>query len=72
MSDAAARLVARILDQLLIDPLEGLNLVALRGARLRYRVDSDPRAAESWIRIRVQDAFRRHLGFPASPTVAGA
>ncbi|MFZ0167883.1 MAG: DnaJ domain-containing protein [Candidatus Dormiibacterota bacterium] len=72
LSDAAARLVGRVLDQLLIDPLEGLHLVALRGARLRYRVDSDPRAAESWIRIRVQDAFRRHLGFPASPTVARA
>jgi hypothetical protein len=72
LSDAAARLVGRALDQLLMDPLEGVTLMALRGARLRYRVEADPDAAESWIRSRVEDAFRRHLGFPASPTIARA
>jgi len=72
LSDAAARLVGRVLDQLLMAPAEGVTLMALRGARLRYRVESDPGAAESWIRSRVQDAFRRHLGFPATPTIARA
>ena len=72
LSDAAARLVGRVLDQLLMAPVEGVTLMALRGARLRYRVESDPGAAESSIRSRVQDAWRRHLGFPASPTIARA
>jgi len=70
LSDAAARLVGRILDRLLTDPPEGLTLVALRGARLRYRVASDPDESRAWITDRVQDAFRIHIGFPAAPTVS--
>jgi hypothetical protein len=72
LSDAAARVVGRVLDQLLMDPLEGVTLVALRGARLRYRVDSDPGEAQAWVTARVQQAFRVHLGFPAAPAISQA
>jgi hypothetical protein len=72
LSDAAARLVGRVLDQLLTTPPDGLTLVALRGARLRYRVASDLGAAQSWIQGRVEEAFRTHLGFPATPSIANA
>ncbi|MFZ0996472.1 MAG: J domain-containing protein [Candidatus Dormiibacterota bacterium] len=70
LSDAAARLVGRILDQLLTQPPDGLNLVALRGARLRYRVTSDPGGARAWITAHVEAAVNLHLGFPAAPAVS--
>jgi curved DNA-binding protein CbpA len=72
LSDAAARLVGRILDRLLTDAPGGLTLVALRGARLRYRAPSDPAESAAWITARVEDAFQRLLGFPAPPTVGHA
>ncbi|MGA8207556.1 MAG: J domain-containing protein [Candidatus Dormiibacterota bacterium] len=69
LSDAAARLVARILDRLLMDPPEGLTLAALRGARLRYRVEADPGVALGWISVRVREAYQSLLGFPAAAEI---
>jgi hypothetical protein len=53
-----------------LDPPDGATLVALRGARLRYRVDSDLPKAQSWISGRVRDAFQTSLGFPAAAAIA--
>jgi hypothetical protein len=72
LSDAAARLVARILDQLQMDPPEGLTLAALRGARLRYRVEADPGVAQAWISDRVREACQSLLGFPAAAEIRKA
>jgi hypothetical protein len=72
LSDAAARLVGRILEHLLTDPPEGLTLAALRGARLRYRVASDPSESGAWISGRAREAYQSLLGFPAAPTISKA
>lgn len=72
LSDAAARLAARILDQLLTDPPVGVNLAGFRGARLRYRVEADPGVAQAWISDRVREASQSLLGFPAAATIGKA
>jgi hypothetical protein len=75
MSDPQRRggpLGGRILDQLLRHPPEGLTLIAIRGARLRFRAESEPAVADAWIAGRVREAFRSHLGFPAAGAIANA
>ncbi len=72
LGDAATRLVGRILDRLLVDAPEGVCLVALRGVRLRFRVESDPDAAGDWIKTTVGEAFSAHLGFAAAASVSKA
>jgi len=69
LGDAASRLVGRILDRLFTDSPPGLRLMALRGSRLRFRVESDVDRAEEWIKASVREAFAHHLGFPAAASV---
>ncbi len=69
LGDAAARLVGRVLDRLLTDPPSGVWLVAMRGTRLRFRVESDQERVADWIRVSVKEAFSDHIGFPAAASV---
>jgi hypothetical protein len=70
LGDAAVRLTGRILDQLLLDPPAGVTLTAVRGARLRYRVESEAALAASWIGGQVREAFQAQLGFPAAAMIS--
>ncbi|MGC1185582.1 MAG: hypothetical protein WBA31_10610, partial [Candidatus Dormiibacterota bacterium] len=58
-----------VLGRLLLAPPQGLHLVALRGSRLRFRVDEEPAPAREWIDSVVAAAFQDHIGFPARPSV---
>jgi len=69
LGDAATRLVGRVLDRLVADPPPGIWLVAMRGSRLRFRVESDPERFADWIRASVSAAFADHIGFPAAAGV---
>ncbi|MGH7643811.1 MAG: DnaJ domain-containing protein [Candidatus Dormibacteria bacterium] len=70
LGDAATRLLGRVLERLLQEPPPGVALVALRGSRLRFRVESDLDRAGAWIRATVEAGFRDHIGFPAVATVS--
>ncbi len=70
LGDAATRLLGRVIGRLLLAPPQGIHLVALRGSRLRFRVEDDPALATEWIDSVVAAAFQEHLGFPARPTIA--
>ncbi len=70
LGDAGTRLLARVLDRLLTDRPPGVWLTALRGTRLRFRVESDPERIEDWIQASIRGAFAEHLGFPIAATVA--
>ena len=59
-----------MLDRLLLAPPQGLRLVALRGSRLRFRVEDDPAVATERIHSVVAAAFQDHVGFPAGPASA--
>jgi hypothetical protein len=69
LGDAAARLVGRVLERLIRDQPEGVRLVAMRGARMRFRVESQPHAAALALAASVREAYLDHLGFPAEPEV---
>ncbi|HVC23943.1 MAG TPA: J domain-containing protein [Candidatus Dormibacteraeota bacterium] len=70
LGDASTRLLGRVLGRLLLSPPHGLRLVALRGSRVRFRVEDDPEPAAEWIDSVVAAAFQEHMGFPARPSVA--
>jgi len=70
LGDAATRLLSRVLDQLLAAAPSGVTLVALRGARMRWRVESEPEQAADWIRTTTSEALSHLLGFPGAPTVS--
>ncbi|HVB53038.1 MAG TPA: J domain-containing protein [Candidatus Acidoferrales bacterium] len=70
LGDAATRLVGRVVARLLTEPPPGVWLVAMRGTRLRFRVESDPDRVGDWIKASVRQAFSDHLGFPAAASVS--
>ncbi|HEY6538514.1 MAG TPA: J domain-containing protein [Candidatus Dormibacteraeota bacterium] len=72
LADASARLLGRVVERLLLGAPSTIHLVALRGGRLRFRVESDPSSAEAWLGSAVAVAFRAQLGFPARATVVKA
>jgi curved DNA-binding protein CbpA len=69
LGDAAARLVGRVLERLFRDQPDGVHLVAMRGARLRFRVHSHPKAAGLTLAASVRAAYVDNLGFPAEPEI---
>jgi len=69
LSDAATRLLGRILDRLLTEPPPGLRLVAMRGSRLRFRVEAEVDRAREWIGATVSQGLADHVGFPATAEV---
>lgn len=66
LGDAANRLVGRVLAQLLRDPPPGTELVALRGARLRFRTEADPDSVAAWVTNTVRQTFQDAVGFAAT------
>jgi hypothetical protein len=70
LGDAATRLLSRVVGTLVQGPPEGLHLVAMRGSRLRFRVEGDPGLATEWLLSTVDQAFTHDLGFPARAAVA--
>ncbi|MGC1910079.1 MAG: J domain-containing protein [Candidatus Dormiibacterota bacterium] len=70
LGDAATRLLGRVLDRLVSDPPQGAWLVAMRGSRLRFRIESEPEGVGDWIRATVREAFADHIGFPAAASVS--
>jgi hypothetical protein len=69
LGDAATRLLGRVLDRLVTDPPQGVWLTAMRGTRLRFRVESEEDRVGDWIRDSVRGAFADHLGFPAAASL---
>lgn len=71
LSDAAARLVTRLLATLLVELPAHAELTALRGPHLRLRGDQGRRAElADGLRELVPHLLLRNLGFPAPVTVA--
>ncbi len=72
LSDAAIRLVGRVVERVIDGLPPGLELVGLRAGRMRFRVASEPEAAAAWLGATVRQVMADHLGFAAAPSIRKA